>query len=51
MTDTFGNAITRMIRKRLEKTYPNIRTEELVAAKQKEEAPEAACFAARMQPV
>ena len=46
MTDTFGNAITRMIRKRLEKTYPNIRTEELVAAKQKEEAPEAACFAA-----
>lgn len=46
MTDTFGNAITRMIRKRLEKTYPNIRTEELVASKQKEEPPETACFAA-----
>ena len=35
MTDTFGDAITRMIRKRLEKTYPNIRTEEAGCGKAK----------------
>lgn len=46
VTDSFGNAITRTVRKRLEKTYPNIRTEELVAQKQKETHTGADCFAA-----
>ncbi len=33
VTDTFGNAITRMIRRRLEKTYPNLETEKMVEAR------------------
>lgn len=38
VSDSFGNAITRTVRHRLEKTYPNIETGKLLSAKEREQA-------------